>query len=120
MSIYDEMRAEYNAELAQHSEQGEMVYLEPGTPAGPEWDPVPGTPTEHPVLGFKRSGKRKHEYVADGYIVATDTLVQTNEFGVTPTMDGQFKINGKTFQIVMIDPITEAVPPIGWYIGCRS
>ena len=120
MNIYDDMRAAFKAELQQNSEQGAMVYVQPGEATGPAYDPVIGPPTEHPVIGIKRSGKRKSQYVSDGYIVATDTLVMIAEFGTVPTVAGEFKINGRTFQVVMVDPITEEDPPIGWYIGCRS
>ena len=119
MNIYDDMRAALLSELTLNSEQGELLYLEPGEQSGSEYDPVIGDPTPHPVIGIKKSGKRKNEYIAGGYIEASDTLFMIAEFGTVPVLSGELEANGRTYQIIMVDPITEEVPPVGWYIGCR-
>lgn len=119
MNIYDDMRAAFLSELTLNSEQGELVYIEPGTETGPEYNPIITPGAEHHVKGIKRSGKRKNEYIDGGYIVASDTLFMIAEFGEAPQTSGTFRANGKTYQIIMVDPITEEVPPVGYYLGLR-
>lgn len=120
MNQYDDMRAAFRAELEQNSQQGDLTYIEPPTESGPEYNPVITPGAEHDVIGAKVSGKRKNEYIAGGYIQARDVLYRAAETGFTPELSGTFRANGTTYQIIMVDPITEEVPPVGWYLGLRA
>jgi len=119
MSLYNRGRNTMSR-LAEKYGQGETVYLKPGSVTGPEWNPVIGPPTEHQFNSFKASANRKNQYVAGGYIVESDVLLLAENLDFTPAMDGKVRLNGREHQIVMLDPITNETPPLGWYIGIRS
>lgn len=119
MSLYNRGR-NLMTRLADKYVQGDAVYLQPGEMTGPEWNPVVGPDTEHPFNSFKASTNRKNQYVASGYIVESDVLLLAENLDFTPAMDGKVRLNGREYQIVMLDPITNVEPPVGWYIGIRS
>jgi hypothetical protein len=116
--LYNRLRTTADKLLTKYG-QGTMIYQEPDTETGPEYNPVLTPGAEHPVSGIKVSGNRKNTYIDGGYIQASDLMVMLPEFGTTPTLSGKMKVNGTTYQIIMVDPITEEVPTVGWYIGCR-
>jgi len=116
--LYNRLRTTANTLLTNYG-QGTMVYQEPAITSGPSYDPVITPGAEHSVSGIKVSGQRKNTYIEGGYIQASDLMVMLPEFGTTPTLSGKMKVNGTTYQIIMVDPITEEVPPVGYYLGLR-
>lgn len=119
MNFYEEM-GQVASELLADFSQGTIVYQEPPTTSGPDYNPVVTPGAEHSVAGIKVSGHRKNTYVEGGYIQASDLMIMLPVFAAAPELSGTMTINGKTYQIIMVDPITEEVPPVGWYIGCRA
>jgi len=119
MSLYNRGR-NLMTRLADKYGQGDTVYIEQGSVTGTEQNPVVEPDKEHPFNSFKASTNRKNQYVAGGYIVESDVLLLAENLDFAPAMDGKVRLNGREHQIVMLDPITNETPPLGWYIGIRS
>lgn len=119
MSLYDRGRATASRLLEQYA-QGTVIYNEPGSTGGDPWNPTPGASTPYPVNTTKMQGREKNQYIEGGYIVSSDVLLFVAVFDVEPTLSGTMTINGQEHQIVMVNPVTNVQPPMGWHVGCRA
>lgn len=98
----------------------ELIYIKPGETTGPEFNPVIGPPTRHKCKGFKVRGPVFSEYLSNGFIQKTDTLLSVEVFDETPAMDGKIEIGGVENQIIYFDKASfEPGVPVFWMIGCR-
>jgi len=91
----------------------------PGTPTGPAYNPVAGTPTAYTVTVVNKTIKienRDGTLVQQGdrlFILSTDTTA-TPEMGDTLTADSEL------YQIVDVTPLQPGATVMLWYVQCRK
>jgi hypothetical protein len=98
--------------------QGTIEYVDPGTPTGDEWNPIPGTPTAY-SLNATASGV-SDQYVDGTTVLASDLMVNAAVFDIEPSMKGTVTIDGKTHQIIRIIPKPAAGVTVAWGIIVRA
>jgi len=98
--------------------QGSVSYLEPGVSIGTEWEPVVGQCIEH-TLDATVSGVGSM-YRGSTLVRESDLVVITAPFSVTPELSGSMMIDGKPYEIVMIEAKPGAGTVIAWRIVVRA
>ena len=80
-----------------------VVFIRPGEKTGPEWAPVFGPPTEHPVRAIQGTYTARE---IDGTLIQANDLKLTVEAGgFVPDVADKARINGKDWFIVRVDPV---------------
>lgn len=113
MSNYLRRQARAKRQLKRY-DQGTLVYVAKGVTSGDPWNPVAGSDTEYPLDGVVKGVSQ--EYVDGTYVIASDLQATVAVFDVVPSVEGLFKIDGKTHQIKRVDPMPAAGTPVSWRI----
>ncbi len=118
MTIYDDMAGALASEMSNVFSQGTLIYVEPGTATGPEWDPQPGVPTEYPCEGVAKGVQQK--YLEAGYITSSDIQCTITPFGTEPNTEGKLSIDGTLREIIKVGRIPAAGTLIAWRVFCKG
>ena len=98
---WDSTIAEVGAALA---EVGFAVTLrKAGTPTGPDWNPTPGTPTNHQLFALQEFNQ-----VRDRSGTLTDQVQRTltvSATGVEPKQGDEIQVNGDWLEILAVRPL---------------
>ena len=107
MSNGTDIAAEIAAALREVGEatgEGPLVVtlIKPGVNGGPEWDPQPGPPTEHPIIVMDENSMRRD---ITGTIIgeAAHVLTVSTEGGIAPAMEDTIRMpDGRTLGITEV------------------
>lgn len=92
---------------------------QPGTPTGPEWDPVPGTPTAYSVkvlkIGFTVADRSRT-------LVREDDLkfMMSTEGDPLPDLKGTLTVGANVYQVYKMEPVGPGAIVLFWNIYCRK
>ena len=92
---------------------------QPGVTTGPEWDPVPGTPTDYPAkvleIDFTVSDK------AGGLVQEDDIkFMMSTEGDPLPDLKGTLIIGSVTYQVVKLKPKSPGATILFYRVHCRK
>lgn len=101
--------------------------ITPGTPSGPAWNPVPGTPVETPIRIVELSMGGQARFIEslrpDTLVKSTDKIVMVStETGAVPAIGMQVRddLDSAIYQVVAVSPSTPGPITMFWKAVIRK
>jgi len=116
-ALYTRGRALISEKLAQYK-TGVVIYVHPGAKSGAAYNPTFAASTSY-TLDAAVQGVHKR-YIDGKLVIASDKMITSAVFAITPTMEGHVTVDGKRMEIVKIENLPAGGNPLAIVLIVRG